>query len=126
MNTPFNRIHRSMELQAANGLGDILSDDTTARGVELAFVERYVKAAAKASKRAFLLAQLEGLQRVAASSGAQPKVEDDLEAQVVANLALMRSPAFAKIARQLEKNLPADATFGKFRGKSVLDKTGIE
>lgn len=46
-------------------------------------------------------------------------VKDELQAQVTTDLALMRSPAFAKIARALEKELPADAGFGAFRGKRL-------
>lgn len=114
MTTLFNRSHRSLELQAIKGLGDVLSEDSTTRVVEIAFIERYVKAAFKASKMTLQLARLQS-ERPVAKSGAHVKGAGELEAQAMTDFALMRSPAFAKIAREMEKNLPADATFGKFR-----------
>ena len=114
MTTLFNRSHRSLEPQAVKGLGDILSEDSTTRVVEIAFIERYVKAAFKVSKMTLQLARLQSEQS-AAKSGAHVKGVGELEAQAMTDFALMRSPAFAKIAREMEKNLPADATFGKFR-----------
>ena len=113
MTTFFNRSHRSLEPQAVKGLGDILSEDSTTRVVEIAFMERYVKAAFKASKMTLQLARLQS-ERSVVKSGAHGKGAGELEAQAMTNFALMRSPAFAKIAREMEKNLPVDATFGKF------------
>jgi hypothetical protein len=114
MTTLFNRSHRSLQPQAVKGLGDILSEDSTTRVVEIAFMERYVKAAFKVSKRTLQLARLQS-EQPAAKSGAHINGADKLEAQVMTDFSLMRSPAFEKIAREMEKNLPADATFGKFR-----------
>ncbi|MEO8013174.1 MAG: hypothetical protein ABI642_03425 [Polaromonas sp.] len=114
MTTFFNRSHRSLEPQAVKGLGDILSEDSTTRVVEIAFMERYVKAAFKASKMTLQLARLQS-ERSLAKSGAHDKGAGELEAHAMTDFALMRSPAFAKIAREMEKNIPSDATFGKFR-----------
>ena len=114
MTTLFNRSHRSREPQAVKGLGNILSEDSTKRVVEIAFMERYVKAAFKASKMTLQLARLQS-ERSVAKPGAHLKRAGELEAQAMTDFALMRSSAFAKIAREMEKKLPADATFGKFR-----------
>jgi hypothetical protein len=114
MTTLFNRSHRSLEPQAVKGMGDILSEDSTTRVVEIAFMERYVKAAFKVSKVTLQLARLQS-ERSVAKPGAHRKGAGELEAQAMTDFALMRSPAFTKIARELEKNLPVDATFGKFR-----------
>ncbi|MDH6186766.1 hypothetical protein [Polaromonas sp. CG_23.6] len=114
MTTLFNRSQRSLQPQAVKGLGDILSEDSTTRVVEIAFMERYAKAAFKVSKRTLQLARLQS-EQPAAKSGSHIHGVDKLEAQVMTDFTLVRSPAFAKIAREMEKNLPADATFGKFR-----------
>lgn len=100
--------NRDSEVPVPKLLGDVLSSDVQRRGVELAFVARYTKASVKAS-RVTLRTAMEYL--------AREGVKDEMQAKVTTDLALMQSPAFAKLARGLEQELPADAGFGKFRGE---------
>lgn len=105
MNAITNFRQRNTIEQPAKVLGDLLSADQSVRAVELAFIKRYSKAAHKASEATFKGALLRGH---------RASIGDELKARFTADLTLMRSPAFSKIARELEKNLPADASFGKF------------
>lgn len=95
-----NTIKQSLDL-----MGNLLSDDKSAREVELAFINRYYKAVHKASQSIFSDELL---------IGGQDSVSDELESQFVTDLKLINNPIFSKIARELEKNIPTTTTFGKF------------
>lgn len=101
---------RSGESQPGKALGDVLSADATKRDVEVAFVGRFMKAVVK-SNRVTVKSLMVSAAREGASFG-----KDAMAAKVEADYAMMRSPAFEKLAKELEKDLPTDATFGKFRG----------
>lgn len=86
-------------------LGEVLSSDEAKREVELAFVNRYIRFMNKSTRRAIRLACAAGVR------------QDELEVSISADLALRSSAEFAKIARELERQLPEDLDFGRFSGK---------
>ena len=90
---------------ASGVLGDVFSADEASRGVELAFINRYTRRTVKASEIALKLAS------------ADLSKQDQLEASTMASFALMQSASYGKIARELEREVPEDLGFGRFKGK---------
>lgn len=84
----------------SDALGEVLSEDSNKREVELAFFARIVRH----------IADLSAMQLKAASDYEQRSVEADVDAA----MNRFRSPVFGQLARELEKSHPAEADFGEF------------
>lgn len=87
----------------AQAFADVLSADDERRHVELAFLKRHSSSVSKSASKALRAASK------------QRSINEATSVAVEATYNQMRSAVFVKMARAMEKDVPQESGFGRFK-----------